>query len=153
MLLALLIAASPFVSMSGGPVFGKGSNGPMARIDLGLPVDDRFAVEGWASGYMSGSNGGPGDVAIMAVGAGARYLVANIGAQTGLWAHAGGGWSPKVGYSGSSGATAFGGALLSFQPFLKRFSLGVEADAYVFSNVLGQSSTFALAVLPYLRCS
>src|SRR3954463_16118123 len=106
MLLALLLAASPFVSMSGGPVFGKGSNGPMARIDLGLPLAERFAVEGWASGYMSGGPGAPGDVAIMAVGAGARYLVANIGEQTGLWAHAGGGWSPKVGYGGSNGLSA-----------------------------------------------
>ncbi|MFN2548188.1 MAG: hypothetical protein ABR567_12195 [Myxococcales bacterium] len=158
MLLALLIAASPWLEMSGGPVFvghgaAGGSNGPMARIDVGFPVAERFAVEGWMSGYMSGTSRAPGDTAVMSLGAGARFLMANFGAQTGLWAHAGGGYAPYVGYGGRSGPTAFAGALLSFQPFLKRFSLGVEADAYVFSNILGPGSAVGVAVLPYLRCS
>ena len=152
MLLALLIAASPWVEMSGGPVLGRGSNGPMARIDLGLPVAERFAVEGWMSGYMSGSSGAPNDVAIMAAGAGARFLLTTLGSQTGLWAHAGGGWAPSVGY-GHSGPTGFAGALLSFQPFVKRFSLGLEADAYAFPNVSATGSRVSLALLPYLRCS
>jgi len=158
MLLALLIAAAPWVEISGGPVFvghgaSAGANGPMARIDIGLPVADRFAVEGWTAGYMSGTSRAAGDVAVMSLGAGARFLMAEFGSQTGLWAHAGGGWAPYVGYGGRSGPTAFAGALLSFQPFLKRFSLGVEADAYVFTNVLGPNNAVALAVLPYLRCS
>ena len=153
MLLALLIAATPWVEMSGGPVFGRGSNGPMARIEVGLPAADRFAFEGWMSGYLSGTRGAPGDVAVMAVGGGARLLMVQLSAQTGLWAHAGGGWAPYVGYGGRGGPTGFAGALFAFQPLMKRFSLGVEADAYVFSNVFGAGNSVALAVLPYLRCS
>jgi hypothetical protein len=153
MWLALLIAATPWVEMSGGPVFGRGSGGPMARLDVGLPVADRFAVEGWMSGYMSATNAAPGDVAVMAAGGGARLLIAQLGSQAGLWAHAGAGWAPYVGYGGHGGPTGFAGALLAFQPFLKRFSLGVEVDEYVFSNVFGPGNTAALAVLPYLRCT
>ena len=158
MLLALLIAATPWLEMSGGPVFvghgsASGSRGPMARIDFGVPLADRLAVEGWLSGYMSGPARAPGDTAVMSLGAGARFLMARFGSQTGFWAHAGAGWAPYVGYGGRSGPTAFAGALLSFQPFLKRFSLGVEADAYVWSNILGPDSAVGLAVLPYLRCS
>ena len=41
----------------------------------------------------------------------------------------------------------FGGALLTFQPFLARFTLGLEADAVAWRTALG------MAVLPSLRCT
>ena len=157
MLLALLIAAAPWVEVSGGPVIvGRGdaarSQGPMARIDLGVPVAERLAVEGWMSGFMSSSRE-PGDAAVMSLGGGARFRMANLSQQTALWAHLGGGFSPYVGYGGRAGPTAFAGAILAFQPFIKRFSVGLEADAYVFARTRGPTNAVGLAVLPYLRCS
>ena len=46
-----------------------------------------------------------------------------------------------------SGPAGFAGAQLLFQPFVKRFALGLEIDAVAVRSGLG------LAVLPSLRCA
>jgi len=156
MLLSFLLAATPWVSMSAGPVFlhqsdraGLGS-GPLVRIELGLPLAERAAAEAWLSGAMeSAPMGSPGDRAILGAGGGGRFLLMRLDPEgkLGLWAHVGAGWGAIAAGDGSPGPTGFAGALLAFQPFLKRFQLGLEADAVAYQKTLG------LAVLPSLRCS
>ena len=167
MLLALLIAAAPWLEMSGGPVFiakgtAAGGSGSMLRLEVGVPLGERVALEAWLSGAIaSAPRSGPYDAApaelgtsaVPSLGLGGRLLLARFADQFGVWAHGGAGWAPYFGYGGRSGPTAFGGALLSFQPFVKRFSLGLEADAVVWNNILGPDNAVALAVLPSLRCS
>lgn len=157
MIAALLLAAAPWLELSGGPMIvghgsAAGSRGPLARIELGMPLTERFAAEGWVAGQIANAPlHAPGDTALLSAGVGARFRMLQLG-QTGLWAHGGGGWAPSVG-TGRSGPLAFAGALVSFQPFLKRFSLGLEADAYVVGNALGPTSSVAFALLPSLRCT
>ena len=160
MLLALIIAAvappQPWVEMSAGPVFlhesgraGIGS-GPLVRLDLGYPLSERAAGELWLSGAMETAPlGTPGDRAIVAVGAGGRFLLTRLDTEgkLGLWAHAGAGWGAQAAGDGAPGPTGFAGALLSFQPFVQRFQLGLEGDVVAYRKAYG------LAVLPSLRCS
>jgi hypothetical protein len=157
MLLALLIAAAgPWVGLSAGPAFlhddgrsGMGS-GPLLRLDLGYPLGERAAAEVWLSGaFESAPLETPGDRALAALGAGGRLLVLRLGdeGKFGLWAHAGGGWGVPVAGDGSPGPVGFGGAIFSFQPFIQRFSVGLEADALAYRNGWGA------AVMPTLRCS
>jgi hypothetical protein len=156
MLLALLLAAAPWVEMSAGPVFlresrraGLGS-GPLLRLDLGVPLGERAAAEAWLSGALERAPmAAPGDSALLGAGAGGRLLIVRLDAEgkLGLWAHAGAGWGVPAAGQGRPGPSGFAGALLSFQPFLHRFSLGLEADALAYRHALG------LAFLPSLRCT
>jgi hypothetical protein len=156
MLLALLVAASPWVAMSAGPVFlrqqdrsGVGT-GPLVRLEVGVPFAERAAAEAWFSGAVeSGPMGSPGDRAILAAGGGGRFLLMRIGPEDrlGFWAHGGAGWGAPAAGEGTAGVTGFAGALVSFQPFLKRFQLGLEADAVAYRQTLG------LAILPSLSCT
>ena len=160
MLLALLIAAAapqqPWVEMSAGPVVlhesgrpGLGK-GPLLRLDLGYPLSERAAAEVWLSGALeSAPLGSPGDRAIVGAGAGGRLLLSRLDSEGmfGLWAHAGAGWGGQAAGNGSAGPTGFAGALLSFQPFVKRFQIGLEGDFIAYRKALG------VAVLPSLRCA
>lgn len=161
LMLALVLAAAtppqqPWLEMQGGPVFlhqggraGVGS-GPLLRIDLGMPLGPAAAAELWMSGAMeSAPLGTPGDEALVAGGAAGRLLVAPLlpDGKLGLWAHAGVGWAGAAAGDPAHGPTGFAGALLAFQPFVKRFSLGIEGDAVAYRNAVG------LAVLPSLRCA
>lgn len=160
MLLALLLAAAappqPWVEMSAGPVLlhesgraGVGS-GPLLRLDLGYPLSERAAGELWLSGAVERApRGSPGDRAIVGAGAGGRFLLTRLDAEgkLGLWAHAGAGWGALAAGDGVPGPTGFAGALLSFQPFVKRFQLGLEVDAVAYRKAFGA------AILPSLRCA
>lgn len=160
MLLALLIAAvapqQPWVEMSAGPMMlhqsgraGFGT-GPLLRMDLGYQLSDRLAGEVWLSGAMeSAPLRSPGDSAIVGGGLGGRLLLAGLDREgkVGFWAHAGAGWGAPAAGEGLAGPAGFAGALVSFQPFVKRFQLGLEADAVAYRKSVG------LALLPSLRCA
>ena len=159
LLVAMVLAAAspqPYVGMSAGPVLlhqsgraGVGS-GPMVRLELGFPLGERWAAEAWLTGAMeSAPSRSPGDRALLGAGGAGRLLLLRAGSEgaVGLWLHAGAGWGAPVAGEGSHGPTGFAGAQLTFQPFLKRFLLGIEADAVAWQKTLG------LAVLPTLRCS
>ena len=155
--MALLAApARPYLGMSAGPVFLRESgrsgmgNGPLVRLELGYPLTDRLAAEAWLTGALESAPArDPGDRALVGAGAGGRLLLARAGAEDGVgfWLHAGAGWGAPVAGEGGQGPTGFGGALVTFQPFIKRFALGLEADALVWRGAVG------LALLPSLRCS
>jgi hypothetical protein len=160
MLLALLIAAAapqqPWVELSAGPLVlhqsgrsGLGS-GPLVRLDLGYQLHERAAVELWLSGAVeSAPLGAPGDHAILGAGAGGRLLVVRLDSEgkLGLWAHGGAGWGASPGGDGAPGPQGFGGAMLSFQPFVKRFQLGFEVDVLAYKHALG------VPLLPSLRAT
>lgn len=152
-MLALFAVLLPFMEVSAGPSFllqpgrpGIG-HGPEVRMTAGLPLGDRFAGELWASGVLETAPlRAPGDRALLGGGVGGRMLVrASSDAKLTLWARGGVGWSAVAG-QGQPGPSGFAGGLISYQPFVKRFQLGVELDALAFRN------TFGLAVLPSLRC-
>jgi hypothetical protein len=159
LIVAMLLAAGtpqPSIGISGGPILFRESgragvgSGPLMRVDVGYPIADRAAAEVWLTGAMeSAPPAKPGDRALVAAGGGARLLVARLDpeAKIGLWLHGGAGWGFPVDGDGRHGPMGFGGALVTFQPFLKRFTLGLEADA------VGWRSALGLAVLPSLRCA
>jgi hypothetical protein len=91
----------------------------------------------------------PGDTAVASLGAGGRLMLARIDAdgRFALWAHAGGGWGVPAAGEGAPGPIGFAGPMLTFQPFIQRFSIGLEADA------LAYRKGFGAAVMPSLRCS
>ena len=159
MILALALAAAapqPWIGISAGPVLlresgrdGVGS-GPLVRVEVGYPVADRIAAELWLTGTMENAPPAtPGDHALVAGGGGARLLVTRLdsGGKYGFWLHGGAGWGVPVAGDGQHGPMGFGGALLTFQPFMKRFTLGLEADAIAWRSALG------MAVLPSVRCT
>jgi len=156
MLLAAATPQQPWVEISAGPMLlrqsgrqGVGS-GPLVRVQVGYPVTDRVAAEVWLAGAMeSAPMGSPGDRALLGAGGAARLLVARLDSsgKLGLWMHGGAGWGAPVAGDGQHGPTGFAGVLVSFQPFVKRFTLGLEADAVAWRSAVG------LAVLPSLRCS
>jgi hypothetical protein len=160
MLVAILMAAvttpQPWVEMQGGPAFihqegrsGVGT-GPLLRLNLGYPATERLAGEVWLTGAMQNAPPtAPGDSSVLGGGLGGRFRLARFDEEgrLALWAHAGAGWSALTSGTGQSGVTGFGGALLSFQPFVQRFQIGLEADAVLFKN------SFGGAVMPTLRCT
>ena len=159
LMLALVMAAAtpqPWVEMAAGPMLlresgrsGVGS-GPLVRLDVGYPFGERFAAEVWLSGAMQSAGSGPlGDRALVGAGAGGRALLTRFGGEgkLALWAHAGAGWGLAAAGEGQPGPTGFAGALLAFQPFIKRFTLALEADGVAYRNAYG------IALLPSLRCS
>ncbi len=159
LLLALLLAAAapqkPWLEMQAGPMFlrdaGRSAltHGPLVRLGLGYSLGDRAAAELWLSGVMqSAPQGVSGDRALVSGGAGGRVMLfAFDEGKLGLWARGGIGWALPVAGDAQGGPTGFAGALLSFQPFVKRFSLALEVDGLAYRNSLG------LALLPSLRCS
>jgi hypothetical protein len=160
LMLALMLAAAPqpqaYLGISAGPVLLRESgrpgtgNGPMVRLELGVPVADRFGAEVWLTGAMESAPAGtPGDRALLGAGVGGRFLVARAGSEDsfGFWLHGGAGWGAPIAGDGAHGPTGFGGALVTFQPFVKRFTVGLEADAVAWRR------TFGLAILPSLRCA
>jgi hypothetical protein len=152
MLLALFLAAAqPWLQMEAGPMLLRNSGGgPLLRIAVGEQFAERLGGEVWLiAGLQSPAAGTRGDSAVLGGGAGGRLLVRSFGEEgkLGLWARAGVGWSAAAAGNGGQGPAAFGGAMLSFQPFMKRFAVGLEADALAFRRNVG------FAVLPSLRCS
>ena len=155
MLLALLLAATaparPYLEMQAGPVFlHGGGSGPLLRITLGQPFGDRLMGELWLTGVLeSAPSSSRGDTALLGGGAGGRLLLRSFGAddKLGLWARAGVGWSAPAAGSADQGPSAFGGLMLAFQPFVKRFAVGLEGDAMAFKTTVG------FALLPSLRCT
>jgi hypothetical protein len=158
-LAAVLLAAplpvtqkGPFLEMQAGPQVllrdaGR-SVGPEVRLDVGLGFNDRFAAEAWLSGALVDAPlRTPGDQSRIGAGlAGrARLLQLDADAKLGLWGRVGAGYA--FANSGGSGPAAFGGAQLLWQPFVRRFAVGVEVDALAVRSGLG------FAVLPSLRCA
>jgi hypothetical protein len=159
---AMLLAVSPapmkqpWVELEGGPALmhqsgrsGLGS-GPLFRADLGYELSERLAAEIWLTGAMqSAPLRSPGDTAILGGGLAARFLLKTFDAQgrVGLWGHAGAGWSAFTAGSSATGPAEFAGAILTFQPFVQKFQVGVEADLVAFRSTIGG------ALMPALRCT
>ena len=162
--LALMIAApvalpqqqlsEAWLEMSAGPMVlrhnGGFDSGPLLRLQAGLPLGERFAAELWAAGSLqSAPLGVPGDQALLGGGLAGRFLLHQFDAEGrfALWAHAGAGYFAAAAGNGLSGPTGFGGAAFVFHPLIRRFALGLEADA------VGARGGFGLALLPTLRCA
>jgi hypothetical protein len=142
-LVAMLLAAAaspvqqPWVEIEAGPALlhqqghsGVGS-GPLFRTDVGYQVSERFAGEVWLTGSMqSAPLHSPGDTAVLGGGL-----------------HLGAGWSAVAAGEGAPGPTEFVGAMLTFQPFVQKFQVGLEADAVAFRNTIGGT------LMPALRCT
>jgi hypothetical protein len=163
MLLALLLAAplaatgtqsQPWLEISGGPMVlhrnGGLDSGTLVRMQVAIPLAERLAGELWAAGSLeSAPLGRPGDQALVGGGLAARFLLHQFDAEGrfALWAHGGAGYLASAAGNGLSGPTGFGGAAFVFQPIIRRFALGVEADA------VGARGAFGFALLPTLRCA
>jgi hypothetical protein len=160
LMLAMFLAAAtpqkPWIEMSAGPMFlhqsgrpGLGT-GPLVRLELGRPLGERVAAELWVSGILETAPlGVPGDHALLGAGVGLRYLLLHLDSEDklNLWAHGGAGWGAPVAGEGSNGPAAFAGALLAFQPFVSRFSMGLEANALAWRSKVG------VALTPSIRCT
>jgi hypothetical protein len=142
----------PYLEMQAGPqvLFHDSARriGPEVRLNVGLGFNDRFAVEAWLSGaLLDAPLSTPGDQSRIGAGlAGrARLLQLDSDGKLGLWGRVGAGYA----YADptGSGPTAFGGAQLLWQPFVRRFAVGLEMDALAVRSGLG------FAVLPSLRCA
>ena len=156
MLLAATVPQQPSVGISAGPVFVRESgragvgSGPLLRVDVGYPVGEYLAAEIWMETAIERAPmSSPGDRGLIAGGGGARLLVTRFGTdgKLGLWMHGGAGWGLSIDGDGKHGPVGFGGALFTMKPFVKRFTVGLEADAVAWRNSIG------LAVLPSLRCA
>jgi hypothetical protein len=160
-LVALLVAAAPvvqqpWVELEAGPAVlhrpgrsGVGS-GPLFRADVGFELTERFAAEVWLTGAMqSAPLRSPGDTAIVGGGVAGRFLMTSFDerGRLRLWAHAGAGWSALAAGEGSAGPAGFAGAILSFQPFVQKFQVGIEGDLMAFRGTVGG------ALMPALRCT
>jgi|SRR5471030_2336897 hypothetical protein len=159
-LVAVLLAASPvqqpWVEIEGGPALlhqqghsGVGS-GPLFRTDVGYQVSERFAGEVWLTGSMqSAPLHAPGDTSVVGGGLAGRFLMKTFDerGRVGLWLHLGAGWSAVAAGAGAAGPTEFAGAILTFQPFVQKFQVGIEADAVAFRSTIGGT------LMPALRCT
>jgi hypothetical protein len=159
-LVAMMLAAAPvqqpWVELQGGPAFLHQQNrsglgtGPLFRADIGYELTERFAGEIWLAGSMqSAPLHAPGDTAVVGGGLAGRFLMRSFDerGRLGLWLHAGAGWSALAAGQGPPGPTEFAGAILSFQPFVQKFQVGVEADAVAFRATIGG------ALMPAIRCT
>jgi len=142
----------PFVEMQAGPQVlfrGRGTGkGPEVRLDLGLGLTERIALEAWVSGALENAPlRAPGDQSRLGAGLGGRARIYQFDSEgkIALWARAGAGFAASS--PGGSGPLGFGGAQILWQPFVKRFAFGVEADALLLRGGAG------FAVLPSLRCA
>jgi hypothetical protein len=161
-LVAMLLGAAaspvqqPWVEIEAGPALlhqqghsGVGS-GPLFRTDVGYQVSERFAGEVWLTGSMqSAPLHSPGDTAVLGGGLAGRVLMKTFDerGRVGLWLHLGAGWSAVAAGEGAPGPTEFVGAMLTFQPFVQKFQVGLEADAVAFRNTIGGT------LMPALRCT
>src|SRR5205823_8354476 len=159
--LALLLVAAPalpvtqrgpFVEMQAGPQVlfrGRGvGTGPEVRLDLGLGVSERFAFEAWISGALENAPlHAPGVQSRLGAGLATRARLYRLDSEgrIALWGRAGAGFAASS--PGQSGPVGFGGAQILWQPFVKRFAFGLEADALLLRGGVG------FAVLPSLRCA
>ena len=144
----------PWLEISGGPMVlrrdGGFDSGPLLRLQVAVPLGERFAAELWAAGSLeSAPLGRPGDQALVGGGLAGRLLLHEFDAEgrLALWAHGGAGYLASAAGTSLSGPTAFGGAAFVFQPVIRRFAVGLEADA------VGARGAFGLALLPTLRCA
>ena len=159
-LIAALLAAPPmpvsqrgaWVEMQAGPQLlfrDRGAGiGPEVRLDIGLGLSERLAAEAWLSGALEEAPlRSPGDQSRVAAGLAARARLFQLDSDGKLmvWGRAGAGWA--VATPTGSGPAGFAGAQLLFQPFVKRFALGLEVDA------VAVRSGFGFAFLPSLRCA
>jgi len=142
----------PWVEMQAGPQVlfrNRGAGvGPEVRLNLGVGVTERLAAEVWLSGALEEAPlRSPGDQSRVGAGlaARARLLQLDSDGKLMLWGRLGAGWA--VATPSGSGPAGFAGAQLLFQPFVKRFALGLEVDAVALRSGMG------LAVLPSLRCA
>jgi hypothetical protein len=142
----------PFVEMQAGPqVLFRGSgvgSGPEVRLDLGLGVTEKIAFEAWISGALENAPlRAPGDQSRLGAGLAARARLYQFDPEgkVALWGRAGAGFAATT--PGQSGPLGFGGAQILWQPFVKRFAFGLEADALLLRGGAG------FAVLPSLRCA
>jgi hypothetical protein len=126
-------------------------SGPLLRLNLGTPVADRLDAELWVSGIVDRAPLGSfvGDRLVLGGGASGRLLVSHFGEERrfGFWLHGGAGLGVSTGGEGTPGPMGFAGALVSWQPTVQRFMIGLEADGVAWENALG------VAVLPSLRCT
>jgi hypothetical protein len=141
-----------WVEMQAGPQVlfrDRGAGlGPEVRLDIGVGLTERLAAEAWLSGALEEAPlRSPGDQSRVALGLGARARLFQLDSEGKLmvWGRAGAGWA--VGTPSGSGPAGFAGAQLLFQPFVKRFALGLEIDGVAVRSGLG------FAVLPSLRCA
>ncbi len=159
-LIAALLAApplpvsqrGPWVEMQAGPQVlfrDRGAGvGPEVRFDVGVGLTERLAAEAWLSGALEEAPlRSPGDQSRVAAGLAARARLFQLDGdgKLMLWGRVGAGWA--AGTPSGSGPAGFAGAQLLFQPFVKRFALGLEVDAVAVRSGMG------LAVLPSLRCA
>jgi len=142
----------PFVEMQAGPQVlfrGRGmGTGPEVRLDLGLGVSEKIAFEAWVSGALENAPlRAPGDQSRLGAGLAARARLYQFDPEgkVALWGRAGAGFAATT--PGQPGPVGFGGAQILWQPFVKRFAFGLEADALVLRGGAG------FAVLPSLRCA
>ncbi|HYZ90630.1 MAG TPA: hypothetical protein VE620_15145 [Myxococcales bacterium] len=159
-LIAALLAAPPlpvtqrgaWLEMQAGPQVlfrdRRASVGPEIRLDLGVGFSERIAAEAWLSGaFDPAPTPSPDDRSRIGAGIAARARLFQLDSEGKLmlWGRAG------VGYAfatpNGSGPVAFAGPQLLFQPFVKRFALGLELDGVANRSGLG------FALLPSLRCA
>jgi hypothetical protein len=159
-LIAVLLAAPPFpvtqrgawLEMQAGPQVlfrdRRASVGPEVRLDVGLAFTERIAAEAWLSGAFDPAPvPSPDDRSRIGAGIAARARLFQLDSEGKLmlWGRAG------VGYAfatpNGSGPVGFAGPQLLFQPFVKRFALGLELDGVANRSGLG------FALLPSLRCA
>ncbi|GAC1348373.1 MAG: hypothetical protein NVSMB23_29330 [Myxococcales bacterium] len=146
----------PWLEIAAGPALlhqsgarGVGT-GPLVRLGVGKALSDATAAEVWLSGGLqSGPLSSPGDAAVAAAGLGGRLRLHSFGEEGKLavWARVGAGWQVAAAGDARSGPAGFAGALLLFQPFVRRFAVGLEVDALAARGAAG------FAVLPSLRCA
>ena len=157
-LIAALVAApvavsqkGPWLEMQAGPqvlLRSRGAGvGPEVRLNLGLGVSEGLAAEVWLSGAMEESRLTPGDQARLGAGLAARgrFVQFDSEGKVALWGRLGGGFTASS--PGQLGPTGFAGLQVLFQPFVKRFSMGLEVDGVALRGGMG------FAVLPSLRCA
>ena len=142
----------PFVEMQAGPQVlfrGRGmGTGPEVRLDLGLGVTERIALEAWVSGALENAPlRAPGDESRIGAGLSARARLYQFDSEgkIALWGRAGAGYAASG--PGQSGPMGFGGAQLLWQPFVKRFAFGLEVDGLLMRGGAG------FGILPSLRCA
>jgi hypothetical protein len=142
----------PFLEMQAGPqVLFRGSGvgtGPEVRLDVGLGVNERIALEAWVSGALENAPlHAPGDQSRLGAGLAARGRLFQLDPEgkLALWGRAGAGYAAQS--PGRAGPLAFGGGQILWQPFVKRFAFGLEVDALFLRGGVG------FGVLPSLRCA
>ena len=126
------------------------SAGPTVRLGLGLAVSDFAAGELWLAGAVqSAPPSAPGDTALAGLGVGGRLRVFRFDPEgkLALWARLGAGWQAAAAGGAQGGPTGFGGAQLLFQPFVRRFAVGLELDG------LASRGSVGFAILPSLRAA